>query len=170
MTAVAHSCGTNSRGHQCAAESLPSSPSPSRRRRARVRHLQLHAEPAGEDGRPRRHSRWSWRPPTWSSAPSSRPTTSGRRLPGRAGAGGAFAKPDEVIGRGLIVPIVKNEPILRQAGVEGSRRRPAAGDSRGHARRVGARQRGHRRRRLRAARHARRRRRHREPDRQHAAT
>jgi pilus assembly protein CpaB len=26
---------------------------------------------------------------------------------------GTFAKPDEVIGRGLIVPIVKNEPVLR---------------------------------------------------------
>ena len=52
----------------------------------------------------------------------------------------------------------------RQAGVEGSRLRTAAGHSRGHARRVGAGQRGRRRRRLRAARHARRRRRDREPD------
>ena len=42
----------------------------------------------------------------------------------------------------------------RQAGVEGSRRRPAAGHSRGHARGVGARQRSDRRRRLRAAGHA----------------
>ena len=39
-----------------------------------------------------------------------------------------------------------------EAGVEGSRRRPAAGDSARPARRVGARQRSHRRRRLRAAR------------------
>jgi pilus assembly protein CpaB len=36
---------------------------------------------------------------------------------------GAFAKPDEIVGRGLIVPLVKNEPILeaklapREAGV-----------------------------------------------------
>ena len=55
---------------------------------------------------------------------------------------GTFAKPAEVIGRGLIVPVVKNEPILnaklasKEAGV-----RTAAGDSRGHARGLGARQR-----------------------------
>ena len=37
---------------------------------------------------------------------------------------GAFARPDEIVGRGVIVTIVKNEPILAgQAGVEGSRRR-----------------------------------------------
>ena len=56
---------------------------------------------------------------------------------------GTFAKPEEIIGRGLIVPIVKNEPILKaklaskEAGVG-----TAAGDSRGHARRVGPRERG----------------------------
>ena len=79
---------------------------------------------------------------------------------------GSFSKPDELLERGLIVPIVKNEPILaaklapKEAGV-----RSAAGHPRGHARRVGPGQRSGRRRRLRAAGHAGGRRCHRQPDR-----
>ena len=80
---------------------------------------------------------------------------------------GAFVKPEELVGRGVIV-LVRQERAdpPREAGVQGSRRRPAAGHSRGHARRVGARERGHRRRRLRPAGHARRRPRDRQPDQQ----
>ena len=78
---------------------------------------------------------------------------------------GAFSRTDEVVGRGLIVNVVRNEPIL---GAKLASKEAGAGlppiDSRGAARGVGPRQRGHRRRRLRAARHARRRARDREPD------
>jgi pilus assembly protein CpaB len=44
-------------------------------------------------------------------------------FPAGQGPEGSFAKPDEIVGRGLIVPLVKNEPILeaklapREAGV-----------------------------------------------------
>ena len=66
---------------------------------------------------------------------------------------GAFHKADELVGRGLIQPVVAFEPILpSQAVGPGSRRRSAAGHPRGYARAVGARQRRHRRCRLRAPR------------------
>ncbi len=53
---------------------------------------------------------------------------------------GTFAQPSEIVGRGLIVPIVEERAGAEsEARVEGSRLRPAAGDSRGHARRVGPR-------------------------------
>ena len=70
-----------------------------------------------------------------------------------------ISDPNEVIGRGLMMPVIQNEPFLpmklasKEAGAG-----PAARDSARPARRVGARQRSHRRRRLRPARHARRRR------------
>ena len=68
----------------------------------------------------------------------------------------AISDPNEVIGRGLLLPVIQNEPFLpmKLASKEAGSR-AAAGDSAGAARRVGARQRGHRRRRLRAARDAR---------------
>ena len=49
---------------------------------------------------------------------------------------GSFEDPQSIVGRGLILPVVENEPIpADEAGVEGSRRRPAAGDSARPARR-----------------------------------
>ena len=66
---------------------------------------------------------------------------------------GSFAQPQELVGRGLIVSVVKHEPILVKARLEGSGRGPAAGHPGRDARGVGAGQRSHRRRRLRAARH-----------------
>ena len=138
-----------------------------RGRRARLRHLQLRAEvprarrgvdsdPAG--GRRRRRPRRR-----------RRADAGDVRIidwPASAVPADAIGDPKEVIGRGLVLPVIQNEPILpmklasKEAGVG-----PAAGDSARAARRVGARQRGHRRRRLRAAGHARRRRRDGEPDR-----
>ena len=78
---------------------------------------------------------------------------------------GAFEDPAAIVDRGLIVSVVKNEPILsaklasKEAGAGLAADHPAR-----QAGAVGARQRSHRRRRLRAARHARRRRGDREPD------
>ena len=72
----------------------------------------------------------------------------------------------DAIGRGIVLPLIQSgADSADEAGVEGGRRGPAAGDSARPARGLGARQRSDRRRRLRAARHARRRRRDREPDR-----
>ena len=71
---------------------------------------------------------------------------------------GAFARSEEIVGPRRHRPDRQERADPPgQAGVEGSRLRAPAGHSRGHARRVGARQRGHRRRRLRPAGHARRR-------------
>ena len=79
----------------------------------------------------------------------------------------AFDSGDDVVGRGLIAPVVANEPILpAKLAAEGSRRRTAANHPAGDARGLGARQRRGRRRRLRAAGHARGRHRDGEP---HAA-
>ena len=121
---------------------------------------QLHAERAGEDRVAADQAR-SWSPPPISSsAPRSGRTisasSSGRRARCRPA---PSRRPNEIIGRGLVMPVIQNEPILpmklrRQGGRIGA----AAGHPRRHARRVGARQRGHRCRRLRPARHARRRR------------
>ena len=89
----------------------------------------------------------------------------GRPVPGRPGAGGRIrAAAGHRRPRHHRAARQERADPAGEAGVEGSRRRAAAGHSRGHARGVGARQRGDRRRRLRPARHARRRRRDREPD------
>ena len=85
--------------------------------------------------------------------------------PSNAVPAGAFGKPEDLIGRGLIMPVMTNEPFLpsKLASKEAGAGLPPVIPE-GHARAVGARQRGHRRRGLRAARHARGRRRHGEPD------
>jgi pilus assembly protein CpaB len=42
----------------------------------------------------------------------------------------AIGDPKDVIGRGIVLPVIQNEPIpADEAVVEGSRRGPAAGDS-----------------------------------------
>ena len=90
-------------------------------------------------------------------------SSSGRRR----GAAGHDKDANEAVGRGVILPMIaeRTDPA-DEAGVEGCRRRAAAGDSAGAARGVGARQRSDRRGRLRRARHPRRRRRDAEPDEQ----
>ena len=78
---------------------------------------------------------------------------------------GAFDDPAKLLGRGLIVVgRAARADSSGQAGVEGSRQRPAADHPAGQARHVGAGQRGDRRRGVRASGHARRRRRDAEPE------
>ena len=77
---------------------------------------------------------------------------------------GGFSKVEDVVNRGLIAPVVENEPLtIVQGGAARSRRRPAADDHAGHARHLGEGERSDRRRRLRGARHAGRRGRHDQP-------
>ena len=88
-----------------------------------------------------------------------------RRVAGELGSGRRLPSADEVVGRGVIEPIVQNEPILpAKLAPKGAGAGLPPVDSGRHARAVGARQRRRRRRRLRAARHPRRRGRDREPD------
>ena len=86
--------------------------------------------------------------------------------PANAVPANAISDPKDVIGRGhRAAGDPERADPAEQAGAGRAGRRAAAGHSARPARRVGARQRGHRRRRLRAARHPRRRRRDGEPDR-----
>ena len=79
----------------------------------------------------------------------------------------AFVSASDLVGRGLIDSVVRGEPILvGKVADPGGRRRSSADYPGGHARGVGAGQRGHRRRRLRAAGHAGRRARDGQSDRQ----
>ena len=75
------------------------------------------------------------------------------QFPQGAAPEGTFSQPTDLLGRGLIVPVVKNEPILaaKLASKEAGAGLPP-GHPRGHARRFGPRQRSRRRRRLRPAR------------------